>query len=112
MKFHSPFVCFLYHELKWIIKRKGSFSLCSRKPLTPGFKRRWVKCIRSWSHLHNNCIHTILLMKVKLTNKISLLAVHIKLIFLRPVNVIDCGNPDTPELLLQGQLGSCKQGKE
>jgi hypothetical protein len=93
---------FLQHELQGIIKRRRGLSLCSRKPLAPGFQCGRIKGIGGGPDLYDHRVHPVLLVKVQLADKIGFLLVGASTTG-RPVNIIDGGDPYAPEF----KLGLC-----
>ena len=114
MKFKASFVRFFNHKLKRFVIRLRRCSLHAGKPVAPGFKRRWIKCIRGGPYLNNNGVHTIHFMHVQLTDIIGLLAIYIKIVFWRPVNIIYGGDPHSAKFIRRLCFGekSKKQRKK
>src|SRR5688572_9347378 len=95
MKLHSSFMGLLDHELKRVVVRMGRTTLPAGEPLAPGFQSRRIKCVGCGTDLHNNGVHSVLLVHVQLPYKFHLLAVDCVHAFMGPVNIVDSSNPNS-----------------
>jgi hypothetical protein len=105
MKFKSTFPRLFYHEHQRIVVWLHRSTLRSGEILSPWLVRRWIKCIRDRTNLHDDGIHADLFQGVKERHILKLLLSNTQSLLRRPVNVNDGRDPRRPQFPFRMLLG-------
>src|SRR6185437_9131939 len=100
MKLHIAFMCFLYHELKRIVKRERGYALFSRKVVAPGLNFGWIKSIACRSYLYNYRITANSFQFIKQSYELLLLVYRRQAWLGRPVYISNSSYPGSTKFPL------------